>query len=152
MISRLYFAYGSNMDQSRVRERGLKTAGDCVGAELRNFELKFNKRSRKSPNSGHANIVPKFGSKVEGVLYSLASSREIQKMDTFEYAPIDYRRELVFVRVASRLVLSWTYIANESAIDDSLRPPPWYIEHLLAGRIFLSPAYIAFIESVECRP
>ena len=139
------------MNPERVDERGLRRVGTCVGVVLLNYELRFNKRSRKAPNRGHANIVPQFGSKVEGVLYELVCTNEIRKMDPFEHAPIDYRREIVFVRHSSTAHLAWTYIANESVIDDTLRPPRWYVDHLLAGQAYLSPKYVDFINSIECR-
>ena len=150
LSSSYYFAYGSNMNPARVRVRNLELEDVPIRATLTNYVLRFNKKSRKDPNAGHANIVPKFGVQVEGVLYPLRDAQEIEKMDPFESAPSHYRRELVFVRTDSRLVLAWTYIANPSVVDETLLPPKWYVEHLLAGAEFLSPKYIDKIRQVEC--
>ena len=148
--SHWYFAYGSNMNPARVQKRGLRIEGDAMAGFLANYRLRFNKRSRKNPCAGHANIEPDFSSRVEGVLYPLCDDREIEKMDPFESAPNHYRRELVFIQGREQLVLAWTYIANDSVVDNALSPPQWYINHLLEGSEFLSNDYIEFIRHVEC--
>ena len=145
-----YFAYGSNMNPARVRKRGLTFSIDVRSGTLLNFQLKFNKRSRKNPQAGHANIEPEFGSHVEGVLYELQDDREIEKMDRYESAPEDYRRELVLLQTQAKPILAWTYLANDSVIDNSLSPPEWYIQHLLAGSRFLSLGYIQSIKATAC--
>ena len=124
---------------------------EIVGATLLNYELRFNKKSRKNPDCGHANVVPRFGESVQGVLYTLLGPNEIRKMDRFEHAPVDYRRELVVVRYSSQIRVAWTYIANESVIDDSLLPPRWYVDRLLAGSRYLSNDYVRFIQAFECQ-
>lgn len=138
------------MNLARVQKRGLQIDGNATAGVLSNYRLRFNKRSRKNPCAGHANIEPDFSSRVEGVLYPLCDDREIEKMDPFESAPTHYRRELVFIQGREQLVLAWTYIANDSVVDNALSPPKWYIKHLLAGSEFLSNDYIEFIRHVEC--
>ena len=138
------------MNPARVQKRGLRIEGDAMAGVLANYRLRFNKRSRKNPCAGHANIEPDFSSRVEGVLYPLCDDREIENMDPFESAPDHYRRELVFVQGREQLVLAWTYIANDSVVDNALSPPQWYINHLLEGSEFLSNDYIEFIRHVEC--
>ena len=138
------------MNPARVQKRGLQIEGDAMAGFLANYRLRFNKRSRKNPCAGHANIEPDFSSRVEGVLFPLCDDREIEKMDPFESAPSHYRRELVFVQSSQQLILAWTYIANDSVVDNALSPPQWYINHLLAGAEFLSNDYIEFIRDVEC--
>ena len=93
-----YFAYGSNMNPARVRERGLEVTA-CCGASLHGMRLVFDKVSRRHPNVAHANIVYAPGERVEGVLYRLASTAEILKMDPFERTPWNYGRDVVLVRV-----------------------------------------------------
>lgn len=140
------------MNPARVRNRGLQISASAIPGVLANFRLKFNKRSRKDPNAGHANVEPDFSSRVEGVLYLLRDDREIAKMDRFENAPTDYRRELVFIVGKGQMVLAWTYIANDMVVDNTLLPPAWYIGHLLAGSEFLSDAYVQSIQQVTCKP
>lgn len=138
-----YFAYGSNMDADRVRDRGLEFS-DLRGAELHRFGLRFNKRSRLQEGAGHANIVVAFDEIVEGVLYELSGPEEIWKMDRFEGAPVQYGRDVVEVitRDAGERISAWTYFGNDAVLADDLLPPRWYLSHLLAGRQFLSAYYL----------
>lgn len=94
-----YFAYGSNMNPARVRERGLR-AEEVRGAALLDRKLVFDKVSRRHPGAAHANIVHAPGERVEGVLYRLSGAEEILKMDPFERAPWNYGRDVVFVHLS----------------------------------------------------
>ena len=147
-----YFAYGSNMNTARVRERGL-SFNRCFGALLPRYGLRFNKRSRLEQGAGHANIVVAFDESVEGVLYELDGPDEIVKMDRFEGAPIQYGRDVVEVVTPDRAlgsVAAWTYFGNGAVLADSLRPPRWYLDHLLAGEAFLSSGYYRRLADTPC--
>ncbi len=166
-----YFAYGSNMNPARVRERGLRVTAVC-GAWLKDRRLVFDKvsrfagseshqnpvhaksaefrasetpsatgRSRLHPNAAHANIAYAPGERVEGVLYKLARADEILKMDPFERAPWNYGRDAVQVQAGEDLIWAWTYFANRAVRRDGLSPPAEYLAHLLAGRDYLSADY-----------
>ena len=145
-----YFAYGSNMNPARVEARGLVTAG-VQGAVLAEFRLVFDKVSRKHPGVSHANVVYAPGHRVEGVIYSLPQQDEILKMDPFETAPWNYGRDVVSVdTLDGQRVSAWTYFANRAVRRSGLRPPPSYLQQLLAGRAYLSSEYHAWLQSVEC--
>ena len=166
MVAR-YFAYGSNMNPDRVRDRGLAFEHACP-AHLEGFALAFDKTSAAHPGLGHANIVYAPGRRVEGVLYWLAGLDEILRMDRFESTPVNYSREIIRVRVqASHLpagpvadgvadndgsfaVPTWTYVANPAVRRAGLLPPRSYLNHLLAGRPYLSPAYVDMLERWPC--
>ncbi len=137
-----YFAFGSNMNPQRVRSRGL-VFDHLQGARLPGYRLVFDKAAPEHPGSGHANIAWARGHTVEGVLYRLAGEREIEKMDPFERAPINYSRELVLVETASATLAAWTYVANAAVRRANGRPEQAYLAHLLAGREWLSAAYHA---------
>ncbi len=135
-----YFAYGSNMNPSRVAERGLATrrlSGGCV----ENFSLVFNKASKNHAGFGHANIEYDAGAVVEGVVYELCDGREILKMDPYERAPWNYGRDVIQVATGEGPLWAWTYFANPGVKQAGLRPPVDYLEHLLAGEPWLSPGY-----------
>ena len=166
MIAR-YFAYGSNMNPDRVRERGIKFHM-AMGARLPGFALVFDKTSRDLPGAGHANMVPAPGREVEGVLYWLCDTEEIRKMDPYEAAPVNYSREVIQVQAQRQdvhaaapirdlpaenpVVLScWTYFANPAVRVPGLLPPRSYLDHLLAGRAFLSADYVRMLERWPCR-
>ena len=166
-----YFAYGSNMNSARVRQRGLRFTA-VSGAWLKDRRLVFDKvsrfadsenhqnpahaksaefrasetpsatdRSRLHPNAAHANIAYAPGERVEGVLYKLAGADEILKMDPFERAPWNYGRDAVQVRSGEDVIWAWTYFANRAVRRDGLSPPAEYLAHMLAGRDHLSADY-----------
>lgn len=145
-----YFAYGSNMDATRMRARELRVS-DAVSGRLSGFGLRFNKRSRHNPSWACANIVYARDEQVEGVLYQLADHGEIAKLDPYEGTPVYYSREYFLIEVAEGLRPAWTYVANPASIDNQLLPARWYLEHLLAGRTFLSDAYYARLAATPCR-
>ena len=162
MVAR-YFAYGSNMNPDRVRERGI-VFEHAAAAALEGFALVFDKTSRAHAGLGHANVVPASGQTVEGVLYWLATVDEIAKMDRYESTPVNYSREVVHVRVATTdlphghppedahggLVTTWTYFANPAVRRPDLLPPRSYLNHLLAGRPYLSDAYYERLAAWPC--
>ena len=144
-----YFAYGSNMNQQRVAERGLVVVR-AEAARLSGFRLVFDKHSPAHQGTGHANITREPGEVVEGVLYWLAGADEIVKMDRFERSPVNYSRDVIEVQTASGSVCSWTYFANPAVRRPGLLPPRSYLAHLLAGRPFLSDTYFLKLSAWEC--
>jgi gamma-glutamylcyclotransferase (GGCT)/AIG2-like uncharacterized protein YtfP len=144
-----YFAYGSNMNPQRVRERGLAIVR-MESARLPGHRLLFDKHSAAHEGCGHANIAFDRSGAVEGVLYWLDSVDEIRKMDRFEAAPVNYGRDVVEVHTTSGLRACWTYFANPGVRRAGLRPPRSYLNHLLEGRPFLTPAYYETLSAWEC--
>lgn len=148
MVLNNYFAYGSNMDPDRIRERGLMVLKPPQAAQLQDFALRFNKRSRAQPVSGRANIVPQPAGIVWGILYNLHNAEDISVLDRYEYAPIDYRRYVIEVLTQDTAVLAWTYIAQPKVIDEHLRPSQTYLQHLLNGASLLPADYRLSLEQI----
>ena len=148
MVAR-YFAYGSNMNPDRVRERGILFS-DALSATFSGVSLAFDKASSKHLGVGHANVVYDPAGAVEGVLYLLDSSTEITKMDPFESTPRNYSREIVQVSTTQGELAAWTYFANPGVRRRGLIPPRSYLNHLLAGEPFLSAEYFAMLNSWPC--
>jgi cation transport regulator ChaC len=148
-VSRYYFAYGSNMNPARVAQRGLRF-DEVRNATIDGVRLTFDKQSREHPHCGHANLTFAPGARTEGVLYRLDSSAEIQKIDRFEVAPINYSRDVVWVHTDDGELAAWTYFANAAVIRMGLRPERTYLNHLLAGRDYLSAAYFDWLGRVAC--
>lgn len=144
-----YFAYGSNMNRERVRERGLEVVA-AEAAILRGYRLNFDKHAAAHEGSGHASVAVAPEDLVEGVLYFLRGPEEILKMDRFESAPVNYSREVAYVETASGVLATWTYFANPAVLRPGLRPPRSYLAHLLAGEPFLSPGYHARLAAWPC--
>lgn len=151
MVDHYYFAYGSNMNPDRVTRRKMKFS-EYHGAVLDGFRLAFNKRSVDYPGAASANVVREIGHKVEGVAYKLHSPQEIETMDPFEGYPYRYVREILPVDCNGRVVGAWVYIAHADYISEGLKPNRWYLQHLLAGRPFLSVEYFGSLASTECLP
>lgn len=63
---------------------------------MKDHELKFNKTCRSNPDEGKANIIPKKGKMVEGVLYKI-SEEGLENLDTFEGYPEHNNRIIVIV-------------------------------------------------------
>ena len=143
-----YFAYGSNMNPDRVRQRGLRFHR-CEAAALLGYTLLFDKVSAAHPTEAHANIGYAPAKRVEGVLYHLEGADEILKMDPFENAPINYGRDAVWVQTASGELAAWTYFANPAVIVPGLRPSKTYLAHLLRGEPYLSSAYWQWLSELE---
>lgn len=144
-----YFAYGSNMNPARVATRGLRFDTAC-NAVLDGVRLTFDKQSREHPHCGHANLTFDRGARAEGVLYHLTTPDDIARMDVFEAAPVNYSRDVVVVSVNGRDVTAWTYFANTAVIRPGLRPERTYLNHLLAGRSYLSPDYFEWLSRTPC--
>lgn len=135
-----YFAFGSNMNPERVRTRGIEF-DTIAGARLDGYRLTFDKAAPDHPGSGHANIAWDPQDAVEGVLYRLVDSEQILRMDPFERTPVNYSREVVRVATADGQEVAWTYIANPARLRPHARPERSYLNHLLAGRPWLSQGY-----------
>lgn len=144
-----YFAYGSNMDPARVATRGLRFDRAC-NAVLEGVQLTFDKQSRDHARGGHANLTFDRAARAEGVLYHLAAPDDIARMDIFEAAPVNYSRDIVVVSANGRDVVAWTYFANAAVIRTGLRPERAYLNHLLAGRCYLSREYFQWLSRTPC--
>ena len=137
-MSHFYFAYGSNMNQQRMIDRGMRIQRALSG-QLHGFSLVFNKRASDAPHRSYANICYAPGAVTEGVLYELTSPGELQRMDPFEGTPRLYSREIYSVATEEGFIPAWVYVANRAMIDDiASKPARWYLDHLLAGEPFLS--------------
>lgn len=89
-----YFAYGSNLDETQMKERCQES--ELIGvAVLKNYRLDFTIYSKKRM-CGCADIVKDKGSEVWGLIYVL-SEKDLQQLDAFEGNPNYYRRTKVNV-------------------------------------------------------
>jgi cation transport regulator ChaC len=143
-----YFAYGSNMDKKRMEKRGV-TIFSMQRARLEGFRLAFNKVASRRENEGYANIVEDPEGVVEGVLYEIKDS-DIKELDFYEGCPCHYLRIKVTVKLDNgQEVTAVTYVANPDKIRDGLKPSKEYLNHLLAGKDYLSPEYFERLKATE---
>ena len=139
ILLRLWFKYESSAHARRNIQPLAVLAGWIDG-----FGLRFNKRSAQDTNLGCANIVYAPTEKIQGLLYQLQTVSEIT---------VDFLREIIdtaenyFKCKPITDCKRWVYVANPSVLDDSLMPATWYVEHLMAGRDFISDDYYKAIAS-----
>ncbi len=142
-----YFAYGSNMNPERMKERGVKYYSR-ERAILRGWKLEFNKVALGNPRKGYANIVKDENGIVEGCLYELEED-DLNKLDIYEGVPRHYRRTEVEVETCKGKIKAITYIAHPNKVKDGLKPTKDYLSHLLSGSDCLSADYIEKLKAIE---
>ena len=141
-----YFAYGSNMDFERMRERGIRFSQRTHGI-LKGYRLEFNKIASRNPQEGYANVVKFENGIVEGVIYEIPDS-DLSKLDKCEGHPEHYDRVKVKVRIDDRQELeAVTYVAQPDKVRDGLKPSRDCLNHLLAAKDLLSESYRRKLEA-----
>lgn len=134
-----YFAYGSNMNLDRMKERGIDFTSR-VFARLDDYKLVFNKKALRG-NKTFANIEPSEGNHVEGALYEFPDE-QIDNLDRCEGHPCHYERKELTVLDQNGLSMSaMVYIAHPDKIVSGLLPTRDYLDHLLEGEDLLSKSY-----------
>lgn len=137
--SRLYFAYGSNMDAHQMAKR-------CAGARFKSLVIldgfRFMINSR-----GVATAVAVAGASVWGGVWEI-TARDEANLDRCEGVALGiYRKERVQVRLASgKGIEALTYIAADSRPGS---PRPGYLEKILAAATVhgFPPVYLAELAS-----
>jgi gamma-glutamylcyclotransferase (GGCT)/AIG2-like uncharacterized protein YtfP len=143
-----YFAYGSNMNPARMAARDISTVRHFPGT-LTGFDLNFDKAAH-GEDAGHASVYLAPGQVVEGLVYELVHENELSKLDHFETTPVLYSRELYPIEYQGATLWSWVYIANSAALSAGRRPERWYLNHLLAGKPYLSENYYQRLAQWPC--
>lgn len=147
----LYFAYGSNMDWTRMRDRCAR-AQFLFKALLSEHQIEFTRYSRTN-RCGTADLTLARGKSVWGVVYHIEAS-DAEVLDKKEGVPINaYRRQNVEVQTEgdrARKISAFTYVV---CTKESPRPKPskTYLQHLLDGarRWQFPQDYIAMLQAVE---
>jgi cation transport regulator ChaC len=130
-----YFAYGSNMNMSRMIERNV-LFDKMISAKLYDYELRFNKISKKQ--GAVANVMYNPGHIVEGILYRI---KDITLLDKPEGYPKHYNR----IKMNIENIDAWVYVAQPEFIREGLSPKQEYLNHLLEGKEYISSEYYQFL-------
>lgn len=145
-----YFAYGSNMNPARMRQRQVSFTLLMAGT-LNQYKLAFNKR--KDNGRVAANVMAATGEVTEGVLYQLTSPDTLAAtLDHYEGNPIHYKRQILLINTELGRKQAWVYIAQPAFVIEEAKPTREYLNHLLAGQPYLSAGYVQKLRQVECLP
>jgi hypothetical protein len=133
--SRLYFAYGSNLDEQQMEERCF-TAAIYGLAYIEGYQFVINGR-------GVASISEKPQGIVEGVLWTITPSDE-RLLDWYEGVPSGYYMKdclMVTDKTSGGMVEALVYISTDSDLG---QPRPGYLERIIraAEHHGLSESYV----------
>jgi hypothetical protein len=137
-----YFAYGSNLALSRMRER-VPSSTPLGVACLEQYRLTWDKPG--ADGSGKANITPAGGSVVWGVVYELEPSAW-PRLDGYEPG---YTRTRIEVTLASGSLSAATYLAPGAPY--AAPPLEWYCDLVIQGarEHGLPEAYLRELERIR---
>jgi hypothetical protein len=113
----LYFAYGANTNHASMKER-CPSAVPFRPTTLSNYKLVFR---------GVADLAPKKGSKVAGMLWWITPACE-RSLDRFEGFPNIYIKEYGKLKINGKEELVMFYVMNDR---DHLAPPYNHYEQIL---------------------
>ncbi len=125
----LYFAYGSNMLNKRLQLR-VPSASPLTTGIIRDYGLCYYKRGMDE--SGKCTIKQKEKSEVHGVVFEM-DKMEKKKLDIAEGLGNGYESDTITVETADQKLQAYTYIAERSYVDESLKPYSWYKKLVIAG-------------------
>ncbi len=135
---KLYFAYGSNMDENQMEVRCPDAILFSV-VEAPGYEFALD-------SSGVATIIPNSKKCVEGLLW-LISPEDEKKLDRYEgVAAGCYRKETISVEDYNRRYEALVYISNRAPFSNRIRSG--YMDRIISAayRHRLSKSYIKSIE------
>jgi len=145
-----YFAYGSNCNPAIMTKKRVEFTSQSHGT-LHGYRLLFNKmalRDRLPDGIGFANINDDSAGRVEGVVYDIIEEH-LPRLDESERYPEHYTRIVVTIETEAGPTECLTYQAQSDKISDGLVPSRNYLNHILAGRDFLSKQYFNALDQSQ---
>lgn len=124
----LYFAYGSNMLEQRLKDR-VKTAEFLSNAWIRGYEVRFRKIS--IDGSGKADLV--HTGEPSDIVHGVVFQFDANEWGALNAAEPGYDPETIEVQTTTGVLKATAYLAREDQIDESLKPYTWYLELILCG-------------------
>ncbi len=135
-----YFAYGSNMDPKRMKNREVNYL-KREHAILEGWRLNFDKLVSENSNKGNANIEKYDESLVEGKLYTIKYG-DLEIFDEHEGFSDHYKKLKVWVKLDNgEKEEAIIYVANSEKVKNGLKPRKNYLNYLLQGCDLLSKKY-----------
>jgi gamma-glutamylcyclotransferase (GGCT)/AIG2-like uncharacterized protein YtfP len=155
----LYFAYGSNMEWSQMRERCPSARFVCI-AKLKCHRLAFTRKSEKR-GCGVADFIPEQGLDVWGIVYEI-DERELGRLDKCEgFVPGRRREDNAYFREERHVyrdgnddapLVALVYFAIRQ--NNPPRPNTEYKRLIVDGARYwhLPEDYIRELEQIEVAP
>jgi hypothetical protein len=132
-MSRLhYLAYGSNLHPLRLGKR-LRSARPVGTVSLPGYVLEFNKLGGDASGKGNLRHTGNREDIAFAVLYSI-DARQKALLDRIEGA--GYSVHWWRVQIGRRRYHCFVYLADETAIDEALKPYDWYRDLIWGGAVF----------------
>jgi gamma-glutamylcyclotransferase len=130
-----YFAYGSNLHPLRLGAR-VPSARLIATTSLSGHRLSFNKRG--ADGSSKCNLTPSEGTddRVYGAIYSVDPAHK-RLLDRHEGLGDGYTDHSVELEHEGQCYACFTYVAQESHIEEALAPFHWYKDLVLLGADYL---------------
>lgn len=146
-----YFAYGSNMCTNRLRDR-VPSCRFYAVATLKRYMLKFHKQSTDGSGKCNAYCTNDQDDEIIGVVFEIDES-EKSDLDDAEGLGSGYNEGIVDVLTVNGTISAHMYVADPTAIDDSLTPYTWYKDFVVGGarQHELPEKYIKGLETIEAR-
>ena len=131
----IYFAYGSNMNPDRLKER-IDKFNNPIPAILYDYEFFYGKRTGR-PGRGFATIREKEDSIVKGIAFTI-DEQAVKWLDYFEGVPKHYYKKEIRIQnvLNNKFFSAYTYISPPEMTSDYLRPFEDYKKHIDIGLIF----------------
>lgn len=143
-----YFGYGSNMNPTSLRHKGVEPARSVRGT-LHGYKLVFNVHHWFRHEGGVGNIVPASAhDRVEGIVHVI-DEQQLAKLDAVESYGVGYDRIRVTLDSPEGSLEAITYVGIETYLDDGCLPTPRYRNIVVAGAEAsgLPPDYIAWLRA-----
>lgn len=126
-------AYGSNLHPVRLKQKDRCPSARLIGTgKMNGWKLAFHKRSRDGSVKCNAVNTGQPGHVIWVAAFEIVTS-EKPNLDGAEGLGKGYHQEESTVVLADTTLRGIMYLADPSAIDDTLKPYDWYKEMVLAG-------------------
>ena len=144
-----YFAYGSNMDDHKLKIKRRINFYEKFSGKIDGWEILFDKAASGKPGVAYSNILPKEDSWVEGIVYKIKSEDILNKLDKREGWPEHYEKKYMSVKTANGVLECLVYVANPNKTQKGLKPERKYLDEILAGKEFLSDSYYSGLKNTS---
>ena len=144
-----YFAYGSNLHPARLGER-VPSARLLDAVQLNSHRLRFHKKSHDGSSKCNLLNTGNEPDVVYGALYELDAEHK-DLLDRFEGCGNGYQDCLINITQRGKEYPCFTYMAEDSHIEENLQPYHWYKNLVILGASYLKfpENYMAQIEAVD---